>query len=108
MPVTHNVMMKTLDWCYDKAINPPMGLSSANDLAEEYLNRDGTLEEKVNSFIRWQLSKAALSGAASGLGGIITAAVAIPANIGSVLYIQIRMIAAIAIMGGYDPHDDKV
>ena len=108
MPVTKNVMMKTLEWGYDKAINPPMGLSSANDLAEQYLKEDGTLEEKVDSFIRWQLTKAALSGAASGIGGIITAPVAIPANIASVLYIQIRMIATIAIMAGFDPHDDKV
>lgn len=34
--------------------------------------------------------------------------VAIPANISSVLYIQLRMIAAIAIMSGHDVKDDKV
>lgn len=34
--------------------------------------------------------------------------VAIPANITSVLYVQIRMIAAIAIMGGYNLRDDRV
>jgi hypothetical protein len=35
-------------------------------------------------------------------------AVGVPANITSVLYIQLRMIVAIAIMAGYDPHNDKV
>ncbi|MNF94688.1 EcsC protein family protein [compost metagenome] len=34
--------------------------------------------------------------------------VAIPANLASVIYIQLRMIAAIAIMNGHDVKDDKV
>ena len=34
--------------------------------------------------------------------------VTIPANIASVMYVQIRMIAAIAQMGGYDIRDDRV
>jgi len=34
--------------------------------------------------------------------------VAIPANITSVLYVQIRMIAAIAVMGGHDVRNDQV
>jgi hypothetical protein len=38
----------------------------------------------------------------------MTLPIAIPANITSVLYVQIRMIAAIAKLGGYDLKDDKV
>ncbi|MDO8341328.1 MAG: EcsC family protein, partial [Candidatus Woesebacteria bacterium] len=34
--------------------------------------------------------------------------ITIPANIASVLYVQIRMIAAIAHLGGHDIKDDKV
>ena len=34
--------------------------------------------------------------------------VAIPANISSVIYVQLRMVAAIARIGGYDPSDDEV
>lgn len=34
--------------------------------------------------------------------------VAIPANLTSVIYVQLRMIATIAIMGGYNPSDDEV
>lgn len=44
----------------------------------------------------------------TGLGGIITLPVAIPANIASVLFVQVRMIAAIAHLGGYDVKNDKV
>ena len=34
--------------------------------------------------------------------------VAIPTNISSVIYVQLRMVAAIARIGGYDPSDDEV
>lgn len=100
--------MQVLDWSYDKAINGVPGLDSAQELAEDYLKQSGSLKSKTNSLIRWQNTKCATSGFISGLGGIITLPVAIPANIASVMYVQIRMIAAIAYMGGYDIEDDRV
>ena len=42
------------------------------------------------------------------LGGFITLPVALPANVASVIYMQMQMIAAIARMGGYNLHDDRV
>lgn len=39
---------------------------------------------------------------------MITLPVAIPANISSVMYVQMRMIACIAKMGGYDVTSDQV
>jgi len=42
------------------------------------------------------------------LGGLLTLPVSIPANIASVLFVQVRMIAAIAHMAGYDVKDDQV
>ena len=44
----------------------------------------------------------------TGLGGLITLPVAIPANISSVMYVQMRMIACLAYMGGYDTNCDQV
>ena len=72
------------------------------------MKKDGSIEDQVNSLIRWQNTKAGTSGFVTGLGGIITMPVTLPANITSVLYVQIRMISAIAHMGGYDLKDDKV
>ena len=100
--------MQVLDWAYDKACNGVVGLDSAQELAAPYLNGDGELVDKVNALIRWQNTKAGTSGFITGLGGIITLPVAIPANISSVIFIQVRMIAAIAHMGGYDLKDDRV
>jgi len=42
------------------------------------------------------------------LGGLITLPVAIPANVSSVLYVQLRMVAAIAHMGSFDIQSDQV
>ena len=47
-----------------------------------------------------QMIKCTTSGVVSGLGGIITLPVAVPANIANVLYVQMRMIACCAYMVG--------
>ena len=52
--------------------------------------------------------KCGTSGLVTGLGGLITLPVAIPANISSVMYVQMRTIACIAKMGGYDVTSDQV
>jgi len=106
--LTQSKIMDALDWGYNKAVNGVPGLDSAQEMSENYLSGDGTLHEKADSLIRWQISKAGTSGFLTGLGGIITMPVTIPANLASVMYVQIRMIAAIAHMGGHDLKNDKV
>lgn len=106
--LTHGKIMQALDWAYDKALNGIPGVDTADEMAANYLSGNGTLEEKVNSLIRWQNTKAGTSGFLSGLGGVVLMPVTIPANITSVIYVQVRMIAAIARMGGHDLHDDRV
>lgn len=101
-------ILQTLDWAYDKAVYGVAGLDSAIELADSYMNESDSKTVQTNSLIRWQNSKAATSGFLTGLGGIVTMPVAIPANIASVLYLQIRMIAAIAHIGGHDLKDDRV
>jgi hypothetical protein len=102
------IFIKALDFAYEKAISGLPGTDTAEDLAKSYLKQEGSLTEKVNSLIRWQNAKAGSSGFITGLGGFATLPVAIPANLMSVLYFQVRMIAAIAMMGGYDVRDDRV
>ena len=102
------VIMKVLDWAYEKTLNGIPGMETVDEMAQKFTRQDGTMHEKVNSLIRWQNAKAGASGFVTGLGGFMTLPVGIPANLASVLFIQIRMIAAIARMGGYDLRDEKV
>ncbi|OKA70954.1 EcsC family protein, partial [Vibrio parahaemolyticus] len=106
--LTENKIMQALDWAYDKAINGVAGLDSAQELALSYMKESSDPISQANSLIRWQNTKAGTSGFLTGLGGLITMPVTLPANITSVMYVQIRMIAAIAHMGGHDLKDDRV
>jgi hypothetical protein len=106
--LSESKIMQALNWAYEKAVNGVPGLDSAIELADDYKKDGGTPYEQANALIRWQNTKAATSGFITGLGGIITLPIAIPANIASVLYVQVRMIAAIAYLGGYDVRSDKV
>lgn len=104
-----NAITEVLEWAYDKAVFSGIpGTDSSVELAEEYLKQDGTLVERVNSLIRWEVAKSVTSGFMTGLGGAITLPITSPANLASVLYIQLRLIAAIAHMGGHDVREDKV
>ena len=105
--ITESKMQKMLNFAYDKAINGVSGLDSAEELASSYAN-DGSLHEQCNSLIRWQNMKAGTSGFVTGLGWIINYAYNLPLNITSVIYIQVRMIAAIAHLSGLDLKNDKV
>ena len=105
--ITESTMQQALDFAYDKAVTGVAGLDSAIELAESYKN-DDCLHEQCNSLIRWQNTKAGTSGFVTGLGGLMLMPVTLPANITSVLYVQIRMIAAIAHLAGHDLKDDKV
>ena len=106
--ISQEKIEQVLDWAYDKSLNGVVGLDSAFALAESYMKGHGPRIDQVNSLIRFQNTKAATSGFLFGLGGLITLPIALPANITSVLYVQIRMIAAIAHMGGLDIKDDRV
>lgn len=105
--ITQTKMMQVLDWAYDKSVQGIPGFDSAEELAKNYMKSDD-LVACSNSLIRWQNAKTGTTGFISGLGGVITMPVAIPASIASLLYVQIRMVAAIAHMGGYDLRDDRV
>lgn len=104
-----DIMMRTLNWAYDYAVSDNVpGVSSISKVAEDFLKKSDTVTEACNSMIKWQLAYAGSMGFVTNLGGMITLPVSIPSNIASVLYIQIRMIAAVAYMGGYDLKSEQV
>lgn len=101
-------MMELLDKCYSGAVNGLPGSKSCEVLATEYLNKYTDSKVAAKKFIDNQIAKCTTSGFVTGLGGLITLPVAIPANVASVLYVQMRMIASLAVMGGYNLNDDEV
>ena len=106
--ITQEDIMKILDECYVKCLDGvPMVSKSVEELANEYLNKYDSREKACKEMIKNQIVKCTTSGALTGFGGIITMPVSIPANIGSVLYVQMRMISCTAYMAGYDIKSDQ-
>lgn len=106
--ISQEQIMNILDTCYEKALQGIPNTKTCYDLASEYLRRYSTPENAVKEFINWQVAKCTTSGFLTSLGGLITLPITLPANLASVWYIQLRMIATIAIIGGYDPISDEV
>ncbi|MBF0350091.1 MAG: EcsC family protein [SAR324 cluster bacterium] len=103
------LMIRSLEWTYAFALEPGVsGLKSADDLAQKYLQGNGSLDQKINDLILAEDAKAGFSGFATGFGGLITLPIMISLNIVSVLFIQVRMIIAIALMAGFDVNDEKI
>ncbi len=109
MKMNQEEMMQLLDKLYEQSINGIAKVSPpVSKLANDYLQKNPTTEAAAKNFINYQIAKCATSGFVTGLGGLITLPVAIPANISSVMYVQMRMISCLAYMGGYDTDSDQV
>lgn len=105
---TLEAVNNALDWVYDRALNGVPGVSTVQEMVDSYLTGEKDCEAAIEELIKWQIGKAGVAGFVSNLGGVITLPVSIPANLAVVLLIQVRMIAAIAMMRGYDVKSDQV
>lgn len=107
--ISQEDIIKVLDRIY---LNVLKGIGSVSpkveDFAEDYLKKAKTKEDAVKKMINNQVAKCTTSGFLTGLGGLITLPIAIPTNISSVLYVQMRMIAGIAYIAGFDLKSDQV
>ena len=82
-PITSEQMQKVLSICYEKALNGLPTSKGVVDFANEYQSKHETPEIAVNKLVKNQILKCGTSGFITGLGGLITLPVAIPANVAS-------------------------
>jgi uncharacterized protein (DUF697 family) len=84
-------------------------LPSAKTHAGRQLQRHGgSADRAISSIIDFHVRLASAQGFATNLGGLAALPVAVPANLAGVAVIQIRMVAAIAHLRGYDLNDNRV
>lgn len=107
--ITQEDMMKILDGVYGNVLNGLGTISPpVENFANDYLSKTNKPEEAAQKMIKAQILKCTTSGFLTGFGGFITLPITIPANLSSVLYVQLRMIACTAYMAGYDVESDEV
>jgi hypothetical protein len=83
---------------------PPAAQAADKQLKEQRGDVDRAIHEVIENHVRL----AGAQGFVTNLGGLVTAAVTIPANITGLALIQCRMIAGIAHLRGYDLQDPRV
>ena len=107
--ITKEQMQEVLNTLYIKSIDGiPKVSIPIDDLVNDYLSKNRDIEKAVHSLINNSIVKCGTSGFLTSFGGFATMVATLPANITSVMYVQLRMCCAIAKMGGYDIESDQV
>lgn len=93
----------------DRAIDGFGPLRSAAASADTKLvDASGDVEGAITALVRMHTSLAGVQGFVTNLGGLATAAVAVPANVAGVTIVQCHLVAGIAHLRGYDLEDPRV
>jgi len=82
---------------------PPAATAADKHLAAH----DGRVDRAIHDVIENHVRLAGAQGFLTNLGGLVTAGVAVPANITGLALLQCRMIAGIAHLRGYDLEDPR-
>ena len=91
------------------AIDGPGRLPAARTVAAKHLLRHGgSVEDAIDSLVAHHVRLASAQGFVTNIGGLAALPVAIPANLTGVAVVQVRMVAAIAHLRGYDVNDLRV
>jgi uncharacterized protein (DUF697 family) len=104
LPTAGGMLKRLVDAAVD-GIDP---LPSARVSAGRYLEKRGDVDQAIDALVAQHIAMASAQGFVTNLGGILTAIVTTPANLTGVIVIQIRMVACIAHLRGYDVNDNRV
>lgn len=96
-----------LDVIYSKSVDGVDKISKpVKDICDEYLEKYKDPQVAAKKLIISDITKCTTSGFVNGLGGLPLIAVTVPADITSVLYVQMRMIASVAYLAGLKLNSD--
>jgi hypothetical protein len=91
-----------------KAVDGFPGFPGAREVGRKHLAKTHDVDLAVKGVIEQHVRLAGAQGFVTNLGGVVTLAVAIPANLAGLALLQVRMAAAIAHLRGYEVADARV
>ena len=103
-PALSSVMVRLIDTSIDGVGMFP----SAKQTAAKHLQRKQDVSRAVDSVVRTHVALAAAQGVVTNIGGLVSAIVGTPVNVTGIIVVQIRMVACIAHLHGYDIDDPRV
>jgi hypothetical protein len=92
----------------DAGIDGGGPFAPARVVAQRALATSASPESAVNSIVRRHLAVGAAGGFVTGLGGLVTMPIALPANVIEFYLTATRMVAAIAAVRGYDVDSPQI
>lgn len=105
----NSLVARTLEWAYAKAMNGMGIMKTVEDLAEVYLQKyDNDRLKAAKNLMFYQGFKGGMNAFLTNFGGLIALPATLPVGLLTGLYIQLRMITVMAVMGGYNVHDPRV
>lgn len=99
------VLRRVLELAIDGYGRLPGAKASA---ARQLQRSGGSVDTAIESLIDFHVRLASAQGFVTNLGGAAVLPVAVPANLTGVAVVQVRMVAAIAHLRGYDLNDNRV
>ena len=109
VPSESNAKVSVLDKVYGLALNGIPHLDKPLVVTvNSYLSKTKSRDKAIDEYVRNQKIKCGTTGFITGLGGLLSLPLTIPADLASSLYIELRMIAGIALIRGYNIYDDQV
>lgn len=106
--VDRSTIMRALDWAWTKAAKGLPGQESAEQLARRHMRPDRPLHQQLDALVRSHRRLAAGTGFCTNLGGAALLPATLPANLASTLFVQLRMVQAMAIVCGHELSDPRV
>jgi hypothetical protein len=94
---------------FDRAVDGTGPLRGAAAAAERRLSDvDGDVGAAIGSLVDGHVKLAGVQGFVTNLGGVVTMAVAVPANVSGLALLQCHLVGGIAHLRGYDLADPRV
>ncbi|MEN9798074.1 MAG: hypothetical protein RL653_1770 [Pseudomonadota bacterium] len=99
-----DLLRRALEWAYDQALRPGIpGVESVDELIDAYQLKGNSRRDCAESLVRWQAARCAGTGFVLAFGGVTTLPLTLTADLATSYFVQLRMVAAIAGLGGKDP-----
>jgi hypothetical protein len=92
----------------DVAVDGTAGLPGAKRVAGRHLERHQDVDKAIEALVRLHITLASAQGFATNVAGGLASLIGIPANLAGIVIVQIRLVATIAHLHGYDIDDPRV